>query len=265
MPEVRLNVWFAGVLPKAGSTPDECADAVGFNLETGTFAVADGATISTLPEIWSRLLVEHFCQSELPPILSGQQTRKQIEQWLAQPREQWALRATALLPDLSPIAKLRIGNNLRARRGAASTLLGLKIHVDGKGRAVWHAGAVGDSCLFWLTTAKPDGVFPVTSARQFNNAPATFHSFDTGGSPVASTRFGYVGDEDLFIMATDALAHWLMLRWERQHDIRAFEPVLYIRTHEHFDAFISGARADPSAPLADDDAALILLHLERKR
>ena len=103
----------------------------------------------------------------------------------------------------------------KARAGAFATLLGLAIGSapDDSGRLSWQAMAVGDSCLFVVRDGRLRLSFPLEDPAEFDNNPALVCSNpDNAGGLWESVRrsSGECAPGDLLILATDALACWLL-------------------------------------------------------
>jgi len=256
-----LKLHFAGVIPKAGSAFDECADALAFNLNAARFAVADGVTISTFPEYWSRLLVDRFCANDDSE--ESLLVRHQWKEWLEPMQTQWFNDISALLPYLPRHSQLRTRNNLNASYGSAATFLGVKFRLTQTNRIQWRGVACGDTCLFHVVSGKLREVYPVSNPQTFNNHPANFPSFPT--MPMARPRWlsGSARNGSLFFLVTDALAKWLLLHYQPNAEKTVFDRIAQVDTETAFRSFIEKARMSESVPLEDDDTTLMTIEVKR--
>ena len=183
-------------LPKAGHREDEYEDALAVqNERTLPFytAVADGATETAFARAWARRLTEGFI-ADRPGDAAA--LADQLPRWQAD----WAADVQARSASLPWYAAAK------AEEGAFAALLGLVLHPD----ASWHALAIGDACLFHLRGGTLVGrPWPVETADAFGHHP-TLASSLPGSLPAAQTLGGTWQRGDAFLMATDALAAWLM-------------------------------------------------------
>ena len=171
---------------------------------TARAAVSDGASESAFAREWANALVDGFVAQ--PPEICCL-TEESLDAWLATPQEQWRSEV--------PWNRIPWHGEPKARAGAFATLLGLIFASapDDSQRISWHALAVGDSCLFvvrddWLCLS-----FPLDEASQFDNSPALICSNpENAGELWQDVRrsSGECAAGDLLILATDALACWVL-------------------------------------------------------
>jgi hypothetical protein len=196
----------AYTLPKLGRTPVENEDSVALCPSRGRFAIADGASTSARPEVWSRLLVDAYvglCADPLdPPVLTGL-------------RSEWnGLVRSAGLPWFA-VAKLD--------EGASSTFLGLL--VDG-GTGEFRAYGVGDSCLFHVRGHRIVLVGPIQHPDGFGRFPDLVSSRPGGARPEPVWLAGSGRPGDVLLLATDALARFLLETHDRYGRLPQLGPVL---------------------------------------
>ena len=204
------------IIPKSGNRPDECEDAcrVAYPLRLdytaggmARIALADGASESAFARSWAQILVKDFVErplklSDLEP--SG------LEQWLAPGQEAWN-RAV-------PWERLPWHGEAKTRAGALATLLGLTISpMPGHSRRLnWQAVAVGDSCIFLIRQDELILSFPLEDGAQFNNTPKLLCSNPANNHVNRDTMQqtgGTCQAGDVFILASDALAGWLLAQY----------------------------------------------------
>jgi hypothetical protein len=147
--------WHGLSLPKRGHNAEEYEDAFAANAPAGRFAVADGASESSFATLWARLLVDGFVR----PVRQRKETG-----WLAPLQQQWAAEV-----DGRPLPWYA---EAKRQEGAFATLLGLVLQKGPeKPGGLWHALAIGDSCLFQVRQGSLLKTFPVTSSQDFGDRP----------------------------------------------------------------------------------------------
>ena len=191
--EVRHRVFW---MSKAGHREEEYEDAFAVQQEASLpfhAAVADGATETAFARAWARRLAEGFVADRVgdAAALAARLSQWQVD-WTSDVRS----RAEAL-PWYAAA---------KAEEGAFAALLGLALRPD----ATWHALAIGDACLFHLRGHHLVGrPWPVETADAFGHHPALVPSLPGPMSEVHECG-GTWQRGDVFLMATDALAAWLM-------------------------------------------------------
>ncbi|WP_343423259.1 hypothetical protein [Candidatus Flexifilum breve] len=95
----------------------------------------------------------------------------------------------------------------KLKSGAYSSLLGCRFAPMAAGAP----SASGDSCLFYIRPRRWLYGFPYAHAEQFNNHPALLSTHaDAFGTVKATLKRGTWADGDLFLLMTDALAHFFI-------------------------------------------------------
>src|SRR5690606_35553105 len=107
----------------------------------------------------------------------------------------------------------------KARKGAFSSLLGLDLtatsfegNVDSQ-TGKWFALAVGDTCMFHIRRDQLLTAFPLANPEDFDNTPLLISSNLARNVEVWASVEELQGEwqaGDLFILATDAMAVWLL-------------------------------------------------------
>lgn len=101
-----------------------------------------------------------------------------------------------------------------AQKGSAATLLGLRLDgLQKDGELYWRALAVGDTCLFVIRGDTLLCSFPLVSAEQFDDRPnlvSTSGKRHLTGDREVRVAGGRVETGDYFLLATDALAEWIL-------------------------------------------------------
>lgn len=216
-------------LPKSGHAADEYEDAFGASdPETFPFraVVADGATESAFSGEWARTLVAAYLE------------QGDVVQAAASAR-------TLFTPALDG----RWYVQAKAAQGAHAALLGLEIDAGGSERdARWRAASVGDCCLFILRGGRLYRSWPYTDAAAFNHRPTLVSSQDVTADVNASAGTSQQGDA--FILATDALAAWLL-----DNDVEA------LLACDDFEGFVAKARRAARHPLRNDDTTAVIVRI----
>jgi serine/threonine protein phosphatase PrpC len=197
-------------LPKIGEAETTNQDRFARSPDGRKIALSDGAGSSLYPGQWAEILVKSFCQSAENSIEKIKQSERE---WLQLAQEQWRQYYLAKLK--SPNRKWWEGGSQIKACGFA-TFLGLRLGGNGE-KGEWQAVAVGDSCLFKLERKKNNLlVFPIETAQMFKRTTQCFASLPE--HPSSSPQFveGDYEAGDIFLLATDALSHWLLSDYEQQ-------------------------------------------------
>jgi hypothetical protein len=187
--------------PKRGNTEKQWEDAFDFVASAGVIAVADGAGAGIFSKLWANLLLESYIKGPVPL-----DDPAAVERWIGEQRAVWAKRVDY------PNQRWSIQMRLDQTCGAA-TFLGLAIgdQPEGpEGAAPWRAAAVGDVCLFHVREGQLIDSFPVARSSDFGTTPPIFQSKPMQPMPAAIIRDGALLPGDLLLIATDALAQYLL-------------------------------------------------------
>jgi len=232
--------------PKSGNSVEEYEDAWAHR-HTRTpagirVAVADGATESSFAKLWAVLLAESYVRSEL--------AGAEFFARLGAARRLWRRRlAGRPLPWFA---------SEKAEQGAFAAFVGVQIDAH-KNR--WTALAVGDSCLMQVDDVgkamRVVKAFPLQKSSQFTMSPYLIGSRSDGEPPNERIQIstGSLRDGDMLLLATDAVAAWLL---KQQEDGRPLWRWLYrkLSTPENFAAMVAYGRKNG---LRNDDFTLVRL------
>jgi hypothetical protein len=187
--------WIAATVAKAGNRPDENEDAIAASPETLRFAVTDGATEGWESGKWATHLAAAYIKRPPTPV--------DFTEWLTAAQESWeAPSRTGSVPWYASI---------KQDSGSFSTLLGFEFRLASKTPAwTWKAIAIGDSCLFHLRAGHVEAVFPISNSSAFGNDPPLVPSSSTSVCPEPEWLAGRCESDDLFLLATDAVAAFLL-------------------------------------------------------
>jgi hypothetical protein len=192
---VRLRRF---ALPKADGRPEEYEDACWPDVDDTVLsgsrvrvAVADGASESLLAGAWARRLAASACRFD--PRALRRAARWAAAGWPAE-TARWLAGRDAPWWQVEKLS-----------RGAHATVLVVQLHDDLR----WRAAAVGDSCLLQLSDGLVKRAFPMDSAAAFSSRPDLVNSAAAAAcQPRHATGTCQPGDR--LLLATDALAMWLM-------------------------------------------------------
>ena len=267
------------LFPKMGERLELCQDSAlpwpGSRLEPlivngrqgGAFhqynvAVADGATQSYMPAEWARELTDGFAAFPTEAVSSVD-----WERWLASPRQIWQQRVNATKARSTPaggkpsFSQMLEQNAAAVQQAAAATFVGLRLWHSDKG-ITWDAWLLGDSCLFYFP-ANPEGfrVWPISTVADFGYQPDTALSYPRDGAknPKRITKkesLASANQGDVFILATDATAEWLIGCQEQGRPVWGS---IINATEGSLRTFIDQARHDPVTRMKDDDVGIVVV------
>ena len=243
--------------PKAGNRAEECEDdsrvvypAGTYGLKRARIALSDGASESAFARSWAQTLTEAFVRS---PIDLTSPTESALESWLAPGQQEWDRKV--------PWDRIPWHGEAKARAGALATLLGLTIDSGRSGRLIWRAMAVGDSCLFVVREDELLVSFPLEEAGQFNNTPELICSNPANNRGLwEQVRLGQgeCAAGDLFILASDALACWILERAAARE--KPWKTLQQLDSRESWEEWVQARRRERS--LKNDDTTLIIVEVK---
>lgn len=235
---------------KKAESLDDCQDAIKVNEACSRYAVADGATRSFFPKQWAELLVERFC--EMPTLSLNAENWKQ---WLAPIQEEWYRQVEERVQEVN---QFYLTNSFSAREPAVSTFIGLEVE---KTKREWRAVVIGDSCLFHKNSSGFRS-YLIEQSEDFTSRPEAFASFPEANHYNPAFIRGELESGDLFILATDALAKWILEHKESENLAEMLHQLRQIENREEFNQFVDQARDDEKIRLVNDDVALLLISVE---
>jgi len=220
-------------VPRAGGEADDYEDAAAVEATDWPVcaAVADGATESVFARAWAERLVREIVEARAT-------TAEAVREAIAEGQVVWQASARERSRDRPWYVAAK------ATEGAFATVLGLSLHADGR----WRAVSVGDCCLFHVRDDALVHPWPVESADDFTNRPPLVPSRSDRRVPAPEMTDGPWRPGDRFLLATDAVAAWLL----RTEDAAARH-----WDSESFRAAVDTARDDGA--LRNDDATLLVL------
>jgi hypothetical protein len=233
-------------LVKSGNASEDYEDAFAVNLDRAHFAIADGASEASFAGLWARLLTEGFVAARKP--------WRNLD-WLEPLRQRWSAEVSGLpLPWYA---------EAKRDEGAFATFLGLAFTSATATRpAIWRALAIGDSCLFRLKAGRLKSSFPVQRSDDFSNAPKLLCSRQRGADAIdlREQTSGKWRPGDRFLLATDALAAWLLRQAEQGGDPAA-EAAALLAESDPEAAFPGWCDERRSKGMRNDDVTLLVIDL----
>ncbi len=245
-------------VPKAGNEPEECEDALYWDQARCLFAIADGATDSAFQRLWAQLLVEGFIH-DAPETFAPVDLRPWFERWLSARQREWHL---SIDWDHVPWH----GLNKARQIGALATFMGIYFAPD---VPAWQGIAIGDCHLFHFSKAErsSEGQMGWTLYDQqpatydFGTQPATLSSINRDHGVMWKYLHWLSGtyhQEDVILLTTDALAHWLVTQlWSQKRE--AWETLLNLEDPDAFSALIDTLRRDRQ--IRNDDTSMLVIQI----
>lgn len=237
-----------------------CQDNFSSNEAKNCFAIADGATQSFYSSIWSKLLVNYFCEN--PQI-----DKNNWQEWLKPIQKEWLEEVRAELEKAEKgenPAWIEIQNRLNRFESATSTFIGLQF-IENQAKI----SIVGDSCLFIFQGNKLKGnqliqTHLLQNSTDFNNQPEYFGSRYKNNDYEPKfldieLKYKQFSDKLYFVLATDALAEYIFKYTEQQRDI--LKTLLKINSEQEFENFVKYARQDDTIKMKNDDVTLMILEV----
>jgi hypothetical protein len=228
---------------KENETYADCADFIGYNAKNLRFAISDGVSISFFPELWSKILVKEFLETD------------NLQKMLTKAEKEWAAKVENIVKgeNISWYIKKKYKN----REYAAATFVGICIE-----NGYWKSINIGDSFLLFIPKNCKNFQqiigFPNPSEYQFDNHPdylASIHNIYRG-KPLITSKEKL--SEGTFYLLTDAMAEWFINTLN--YDIELAEITLkHIDTQEQFIETIDRKREQ--GELKNDDSSLLIIEV----
>lgn len=238
---------------KAAETPDDCQDAWDMNEGTARYAVADGATRSLFPKQWAELLVNRFCEKNGLSLEEGN-----WQEWITPLQQDWLKQVTAIVQETKRFISI---DRLSKSESAAATFIGLEFDKD---KMEWKAGIVGDSCLFQIRNSQLMASYPIKQSEDFDNHPEAFASFEKDNYAKPQIVKGMAEPGDQFILATDALAKWIIQHEEAGQLEAALNRLTALTDDAEFARFVEEVRDTEDIPLVNDDVTLLCISVAKE-
>ncbi len=233
-------------VPKLGNSTSENEDAVNpvelFEPPGWFLAMSDGATESVFAREWASILVKSSFRDLM---LSGKQTRQdRTDSWLANCRQEFE--------SITDESSLPWYARAKLKQGAFATFLGLELSPHSRG-GYWSAVAFGDTCVFQVRRGTVIRSFPILEASEFGNRPNLLTSNARQASPLLLKIREHSSGFDNFVVATDAIAAWLISDETKRERIKL---LLDCQSDEAFCEFVSTERSKGS--IKNDDCTVAI-------
>ena len=241
------------ILPKEGSAPEECEDAVAFDAGALRFAVADGATEAFDARRWAARLAAEWVGAVRAPL-----TAAEFGAWLGEQGE-W-LRASWEGRRLPWYAEEK------RRAGAFAAFVGLRLEAKGRGVS-WRALALGDSCLLQRRGGELVAALPVSGHEAFGSTPPLVPSCESLRESALARLVeaeGRAEPGDAFLLVTDALAAWYFEALaQRSSAADEFDSLLAASDNVALSDLVRRERA--AARMKDDDVAAVRIRVDSRQ
>lgn len=251
-----LSQCFTFSLPKINEQDQDIQDACCVSPDQSLIAIADGASTSYLPKAWADILVKHFCNSS-DNDRNISTIHQHWKQWLEPCQQQWGYYQNKKA-NSSPQWYQKPSPN---KYFASATFIGLKLQPIRQNENIWEAVAIGDSCLFHLRkniSNTPEIIhhFPIDNSDEFETTTECFHSMKISENQLFEPKYtsGHYQVGDIFLLATDALAKYILKNIEDQRD--QWQHFFAVKTQQDFKQLIEELRADQQ--IENDDTTLII-------
>lgn len=235
---------------KKAESPDDCQDAAELDDEQGRYAVADGVTLSFFPKKWATLLVKHFCESPDLPL-----TETDWHAWLEPIQQKWYKQVAERITERN---LYYLTNPFIEKESALATFIGLEFNKE---NGEWRTMIVGDSCLFHIRGTELKS-YLIERSSDFMIHTEAVASFPKDNHHRPTVIDGHAKPGDTFILATDALAKWMLEHEEVGKLDVVLDALKALETDEQFHQFVCEARHNEGVRLDNDDVTLMLISVE---
>jgi hypothetical protein len=219
-----------------------------------TFAVSDGATSSPDSRSWAYILVgeSQTFGSERKKFLEGLPALKL--KWKAKWEEYKS-------HQLTTTSDWFVEQSLE--RPNAATFCSITFEADsthGGCGLKWKALAIGDSCLFHFRAGELVLSFPLDDVAGFTDHPTLVRSCGDANNFGAddnniTEKDGTALRGDTFVLATDAIAEWILAHVDNNNDYQ--RKILQLSRDSDFEKLVLDERA--AGRLKDDDSTLVVI------
>ncbi len=252
---MKVEHIFSGRTHKEKENIKDCQDA--FSFSEKSFAISDGASQSFYSSIWADLLVKHYCENPSVDKINW-------KDWLKPIQETWLSEIKNRVENAKKEGKPSwIDNQNRLNRFEPATATFIGIHfIENLADIV----LVGDSCLLIVQNEKIIDSLPFKKSAEFNDAPEYLASYSKDNKflpKFISANFeGKQTDNLYFILATDALAEWILKNKESDNDITPI--LLGLSSQADFEEFVNSARQSKKVQMKNDDVTLLIIKINGK-
>jgi len=232
-----------------------CEDALGYDVPRGLFCVADGAGTTLFSNLWADMLVKQFVSD---PLMSSDPF--EMEWWIRLAQKEYQAVIAPKLSLLNWSAKQKAVD-----QGAYSTLVALRVVQQTAQSVIVALLAVGDSCVLVGHMAEQRlEAFPLQHDEEFDRSPycvpALFKNLNRH-TLYPKEQIVELLAGDVIILATDAVARWIVSGGGSGAESKAWEALLEVsrRTGDDWPSFIDSSRRNRE--LHDDDCTALIIQL----
>jgi hypothetical protein len=256
-------------LPRDGINLNLSADRSASNLSRGRYALADGVSTSFLPGRWAELVAEQFVNH--PSLPDASLSPDDFERWLSTASQKWL---HWVQNDWIPQASVASGQtnwDREIKRGAGTTFIGCSFsrdHLRQHGQTNIHVTAVGDAVFFLVSRDVHNPHRWTHSSYRLQKAEDFGHETETLASPkhrimqdwykIHQSKF-LATRSHIIVLATDALAQWIMHMSE--NDVDPWQELFALPENdiEAFKQFVDHYRR--TGDMEIDDTTLMMIGL----
>ena len=231
-------------IPKINENIDSNQDFIGYDEKQKIFAIADGVTTSSYPEIWSEVIVNHFLNN---PFKELQLSRDFLKTWVDSAIETFNTKISGLEID-------EFITDLIKDNGAETTFLGLKIIDELKSKKI-RVWAIGDSNIFHIKKNKLENLFPITKTNDFTNFTSVFTTLSEKNQFELISKEWSVSQGDVIIISTDAFSKWFL--WATSCGQKPWKKIQ--KNFSRMNKFVESLRFNDK--INDDDTSFIFLKI----
>lgn len=238
------------------------ADKWSVNKQNTRYALADGVGTSFLPGYWADIVTSKFVERD-----SDFQGQEDFEDWLRECSDDWHLKVDK---DWLPMARKSSGQTDWSReieRGASATFVGCSFSWDKlkqKGETNVHVTAVGDAVFFLVSPSPLRAERWEYKSFYLQNEDDFGQMTETLGSPTRRILRDWkrihqqdftAYPSDMLVLATDALAQWIMRYKKAGYD--PWNDLFSLADVPQFAQFVDRYRSN-GAMEVDDTTAIII-------
>lgn len=245
-PIIDFSSWLS-MTPKRNE--EDSDDAGQRNDGERVYALCDGATRSFLPGVWAEILARHVCQ-DWPVAPLGD-----LRAWLAPARTKWEQERRDRVGDSTAPPSASNWWMKTPGRPSGATLFAVSFGASGEYTAIMR----GDTCCFHVRGDELLTAMPCAQSSEFTSHPECLMSIAETAEPELQFKGGSARLGDVFFLATDALAKWILERCEAQDP--PWRRLLKLDTNERLRAFADDLRE--SNQIEEDDVSLLVVRVGR--
>lgn len=256
------------VFPKEGNDPERSQDKFALHSHNGScrYAIADGVGASFLPSQWAQLLTTNYVS-----LKEDFKDKREFTHWLTASSLQWNHWVdTSWIPQTNQKLGYEKDWSRDKAKGAQTTFVGCSFSKDDlalNGSTLVHVTVVGDTVFFLIrpphtTQDQWEHVsFACRTVDDFGPVPdtlATSEQYIQHAWNLLKSNVYRASSEDYIILATDALAKWILA--QIQANSNPWIVLLALAHPQNFSEFVLQERQ--KGTLETDDTTMIIVPLQ---